>query len=375
MELVEKNKKSEWGLIEQWIVSLMHSMDKSSFSAKDKILFYKELVYMLRGGVSIMQAIDTIRKSTTNYALKSVANTISYHLNEGKSFSYALGRLPEYFDESDSAIVKTWESTGNLDVVLQELANEYSYLNTIKKKYQSALTYPVILIIMSIGAVLFLFSSVLPGILEMFTGEMDKLPLITRLLKSTSDFFVGSWKTILIVLFTAIVVVGIYSTTDQGKKSLSKLIIWMPLVWQMTKTYYLIKWARYMKLMIGSGLDYVQTFRLLRGVLAIPAYQEMLEKVMAGLQVGKTIYDSLKEETSLIYPNVAVMIKVGEETAHLEEAMGNIIAMYQEELDNSITQFSKILEPVILIFMGVIVALVASGIFGVVFSVMENVGV
>ncbi len=330
---------------------------------------------MLRGGVSIFQAVDTIKKSTTNYAMKTIAASISHYLNEGKSFSYALGRLPEYFDESDSAIVKTGESTGTLDVVLQELANEYSYLHTIKNKYLSALTYPIILVIMSLGAVLFLFSSVLPGILEMFVGEMDKLPLITRVLKSLSDFFVLSWKTILIVLMTAALVLGIYGTTEQGKKTFSKMLISLPLIGKMTKTYYLIKWARYMKLMIGAGLDYVQTFRLLRGVLAIPAYQEMIEKVMAGLQVGKTIYDSLKEETHLIYPNVAVMIKIGEETAHLEESMQNIIAMYQEELDNAITQFSKVLEPIILIFMGVIVALVASGIFGVVFSVMENVGI
>lgn len=370
-----ENIKSEWGFLEKIIISIMSSVDKSSFSAKDKILFYKELVYMLHGGVSIMQAVDTIKKSTTNYALKAIVTSISFHLNEGKSFSYALSRLPEYFDESDSAIIKTGESTGNLDTVLQELANEYSYLNSIKNKYKSALTYPIILIIMSIGAVLFLFSSVLPGILEMFVGEMEKLPLITRILKATSDFFVTSWKTILVVLFTAIAVIWIYGTTDQGKKSLSKFMMSFPLVGKMTKTYYLIKWARYMKLMISSGLDYVQTFRLLRGVLAIPAYQEMIEKVMAGLQIGKTIYDTIKDETDLIYPNVAVMIRVGEETAHLEDSMGNIIAMYQEELDNSITQFSKILEPVILIFMWVIVALVASGIFWVVFSVMENVGV
>ena len=370
-----ENIKSEWGFLEKIIISIMSSVDKSSFSAKDKILFYKELVYMLHGGVSIMQAVDTIKKATTNYALKAIVTSISFHLNEGKSFSYALSRLPEYFDESDSAIIKTGESTGNLDTVLQELANEYSYLNSIKNKYKSALTYPIILIIMSIGAVLFLFSSVLPGILEMFVGEMDKLPAITRILKATSDFFVTSWKTILVVLFTAIAVIWIYGTTDQGKKSLSKFMMSFPLVGKMTKTYYLIKWARYMKLMISSGLDYVQTFRLLRGVLAIPAYQEMIEKVMAGLQIGKTIYDTIKDETDLIYPNVAVMIRVGEETAHLEDSMGNIIAMYQEELDNSITQFSKILEPVILIFMWVIVALVASGIFWVVFSVMENVGV
>lgn len=197
-------------MIEKAIISLLQSMDKNSFSAKDKILFYKELVYMLHGGVSIMQAIDTIKRSTTNYALKMIATSIGFYLNEGKSFSYALGRLPEYFDESDSAIIKTGENTGNLDVVLQELANEYSYLNTIKNKYKSALTYPIILVVMSVAAVIFLFSSVLPNILDMFVGEMDKLPLITRILKATSDFFVASWKTILIVIITGVTVIGIY---------------------------------------------------------------------------------------------------------------------------------------------------------------------
>ena len=89
------------------MIATMHGLDKNSFSTKDKILFYKEIVYMLRGGISILQAIDTIKKSTTNYALKTITTSIAHHLNEGKSFSYAIGRLPEYFDESDSAIIKT----------------------------------------------------------------------------------------------------------------------------------------------------------------------------------------------------------------------------------------------------------------------------
>ena len=83
---------------------------------------------MLKGWVSILQAVDTIRRSTSDYALKTIATSLAYYLNEGKSFSYAIGRLPEYFDESDSAIIKTWESTGNLDVVLQELADEYDMM-------------------------------------------------------------------------------------------------------------------------------------------------------------------------------------------------------------------------------------------------------
>ena len=156
--------------MEQMVISLMQSMDMQSFLVKEKILFYKQLVYMLKGGVSILQAVETIKQSTTNFALKKVATSIAFHLNEGKSFSYALSRLPEYFDESDASIVKTGENTGNLDVVLQELANEYTYLEGIKNRYKSALTYPVILIVMAIGAVLFLFTSVLPDILDMVAG-------------------------------------------------------------------------------------------------------------------------------------------------------------------------------------------------------------
>lgn len=361
--------------MDKTIVSFIQSLDKSAFSAKDKILFYKELVYMLHWWVSILQAVDTIRRSTSNYALRNITTSLVYYLNEGKSFSNAIGRLPDYFDESDSAIIKTWESTGNLDIVLEELAEEYSYINTIKNKYMSALTYPAILIVLAIAAVLYLFSSVLPSILDMFADQADQLPLITRILKQVSDFFVEYWKLILIILGVGWVITGIIATTEQGKKAFSTSMLNLPLIGKMTKTYYLIKWAKYMKLMIGSGLDYLQTFRLLRWVLDVPAYQDMIEQTMAWLQVGKTIYSSIENSSHLIYPNVAVMIKVWEETARLEDSMQNIINMYQEELDNQITQFSKILEPVILIFMWVIVALVASWIFGVIFTVMENVGI
>ena len=361
--------------VEKTILSFMGTLDKGSFSAKDKVLFYKELVYMLKGWLSILQSVEVIRKETTNNAIRNICWTLIHYLNEGKSFSYSIGRLTEYFDEWDSAIIKTWESTGNLDVVLHELADEYEYINQIRNKYISALIYPAFLIVGSIAAVLFLFSSVLPGILDMFSDQMDKLPLITRVLKSISDFCVEYWKTILIVLGVGVIVAWIYSTTEQGKKKFSWMMLNAPLIGGMTRTYYLIKWAKYMKLMIGSWLDYVQTFRLLREILGIPAYQDMIEQVMAWLQIWKTIYASISTQTDLIYPSVATMIKVWEETACLEDSMQNVINMYQDELDNQINAFSKMLEPIILIFMWVVVALVASWIFWVVFTVMENVGV
>ncbi len=159
------NEKHQPNFIERMLMGIMQAVDTQTFSEKDKILFYKQLVYMLKGGVSILQAVDTLKKTTNNYALKKVTTSIIFYLNEGKSFSYALSRLPEYFDESDAAIVKTGENTGTLDVVLQELANEYTYLGSIKNRYKSALTYPIILIIMAFGPYVFILVSVVFAII------------------------------------------------------------------------------------------------------------------------------------------------------------------------------------------------------------------
>ncbi|MDR0860323.1 MAG: type II secretion system F family protein [Candidatus Peribacteria bacterium] len=145
------------GFIDNSIKSVLKSQDKANFSGKEKILFYKELVYMMKGGVSLMGAMDIILHSAENFAIKTVATEISIYLNKGKELSYAISRLPEYFDEGDAAIIKTGEATGNLPTVLQSLADEYAYLSEIKQKYIGAMIYPVALIVISIVAVIYLF--------------------------------------------------------------------------------------------------------------------------------------------------------------------------------------------------------------------------
>ena len=166
-----------------------------------------------------------------------------------------------------------------------------------------------------------------------------------------------------------------YSATEKGKKQMYKYLVKMPIVGNMTKSYYLIKWARYMKLMIWSGMDYVDTFRLLRDVLRIPLYQSMIEKVLADITLGKSLYEPISAHPDIIPSNVAVLIKVWEETANVENAMQNVIDIYQEELDNSIKNFSKAIEPFILIFVGWIVLMIAIGVFSLIFAVMDSAGI
>ena len=375
-ELYDLDKvMSKWTFVDKIIEYFLDSSDKTTFSWKDKILFYKELVYMMKGWVPLLDAMRTIQTTSDNAAVKNVAKVVYGYLDKGKELSYAISRLPEYFDEWDSAIIKTWEVSGNLPNVLQSLAEEYAYLSEIKQKYVWAMIYPVALIIISIIAVIYLFGFVLPGIFDTLSSSVTEMPAITMVLKNFSDFIVSYRKRILIFGFLFILLGITYSATEKWKKQMYKLLIRMPIVWNMSKSYYLIKWARYMKLMIWSGMDYVDTFRLLRDVLKIPLYQSMIEKVLADISLGKSLYEPISEHPDIIPSSVSVLIKVWEETANLENAMQNVIDIYQEELDNSIKNFSKAIEPFILIFVWWIVLLIALGVFSLIFAVMDSAGV
>lgn len=366
----KKNTKSN--LVDKIIERFLNETDKTKFSWKDKILFYKELVYMMKWWVSIMETMQTIQKTSENAAIKKVAKEISNYLNTGKQLSYAIWRLSEYFDEWDAAIIKTWEISGNLPDVLQSLAEEYAYLSEIKQKYVWAMIYPVALIIISIVAVIYLFWFVLPGIFDTLSWSVSEMPAITVALKSFSDFIVSYRQKILVFWILIILLLIAYWATEKWKKKMYKYMINLPIIWNMTKSYYLIKWARYMKLMISSWMDYVETFRLLRDVLKIPLYQSMIEQVLADISLWKSLYEPISEHTDIIPSNVAVLIKVWEETANLENAMQNIIDIYQEELDNSIRNFSKAIEPLILVFVGWIVLTIAIWVFSLIFAVMDS---
>jgi len=380
--MTDKSPKVEWydldkfmskrSFMDKLIENFLNSSDKTSFSWKDKILFYKELVYMMKWWVPLLDTMKTIQKTSDNAAVKKVAKDIYGYLDEGKELSYAISRLPEYFDEWDAAIIKTWETSGNLPNVLQSLAEEYAYLSDIKQKYIGAMIYPVALIIIAIVAVIYLFGFVLPGIFDTLSGSVTEMPAITMLLKNFSDFIVNYWQEIGIFWILLILLIITYSATEKWNKQMYKTLINLPIVGSMTKSYYLIKWARYMKLMVWSGMDYVDTFRLLRDVLRIPLYQSMIEQVLADITLWKSLYEPISQHPDIIPSNVAVLIKVWEETANLENAMQNVIDIYQEELDNSIKNFSKAIEPFILIFVWWIVLMIALWVFSLIFAVMDS---
>jgi type II secretory pathway component PulF len=372
-ELTQQEYKP--GPIDGMIVSTLQSMDRGSFWTKDKILFFKEVSYLLTGGVSIVDAMHIIGQSSDNYALKEISRSILAFLRQGKSFSYALNRLPDYFDQGDYTIVKAWEMSGNLPMILQSLSNEYVYVNEMKNKYIGALMYPMILVVISIVAVFALFLLVLPGIFSIATSFQNlELPWITRTLNDISVFFQYQWKTIIGVVVGLWLFGWIFFSTDFGKKSRFSILLNIPLIGKMTKFFYLVKFCRYTKLMMSAWMNYLQTFSLLHDILGIAAYQDMIERIIVGLNKWETIYSTLQYETDLIPSDVAVMIKVWEETANLPVSLENVLKMYEEDLNVIIGRSSKIIEPIMLVGVWGIILVIALWIFWLIGQIMEGAG-
>ncbi len=363
------------GPIDRMIVSTLQSMDRGSFWTKDKILFFKEVSYLLTGWISLVEAMNIIGESSDNYALKEISKNILWFLRRGKSFSYALNRLPDYFDQWDYTIVKAGEMSGNLPMILQSLASEYIYVKDIKNKYIGALIYPAILIVVSVVAVFALFLLVLPSIFSIADGfDNLQLPWITRALNDISVFFQVQWKLILWLIAGLSLVSWVFFSTTAGKKTWFNILLGIPLIGKMTKYFYLVKFCRYTKLMMSAGMNYIQTFGLLRDILGIPAYQDMIERVITGLNKWETIYATLQYETDLIPSDVSVMIKVGEETANLSNSLENVLKMYEEDLNTLIMRSSKIIEPVMLVFVWWIVVVIALWVFWLILQIMEGAG-
>lgn len=357
-------------LIKQFIIN----SDKRSFGVKEKILLFKELGNLLKGGIGIAEGLAIIGENSDNYAIQEITSTLHEHITQGKSLSVSIAKYPQYFDETDIATIQSGESSGNLDDILMMIGAEYSYINTLKQKFIGALTYPSILIIVAIGAVIALFMFILPSIFEMAEQfNADELPTVTKVLKSFSDFLATNGLQVWIAILFAIFAGFVFTSTEIGQKKLYELLFEIPILGKMIKAYYLIRFSRYTKMLLESGINYRTIFKMLKNVISHPIFRPIFDKTIAGLDTGKTIYDSLKDDTILIPNSVAALIKVGEQTATLPHTFDTIIGIYEEELDNYINNLSKLIEPIMLVFIGGIVVLISLGVFGVILNIMDSV--
>ena len=352
----------------------MHYIDNKKFWTKEKLIFYKQVGNLLWGWVWLAESLENISQNADNYALQKIASGILEMIRSWKSLSFAMTRYSQYFSSTDVTIIKSGETTWNLVSVMLSLAKEHENLQKTKNDFISAMIYPIVLFVWAIVAVFVLFIFVLPEIFSIADSFPDvKLPFVTIVLQHIADFMISYWTYLLLWFVFWFLLFSILLSTRTGAKFFINLVIEVPLIGKIVQQYFLVRYARYQKMMLSSWLDYITSTKLVKGILDLPTYDIVFDKMIARVTSWGKLYEWMIWFENFIPPTAISFVKVWEETWSVSDSFNNIIGMYDDDLKANISSLSKVIEPIMMVIVWAIVVVVALWVFGVISTLMTGI--
>ncbi len=328
--------------------------------SKDKAVAFRLLAVMINAGLSIVKALKLLAKQSDNPKLKLVLGDVAQKVEGGVSFSDALGDYSEIFLESEIGMIEAGEASGQLNKTLLNLASETEKSASLSKKIKSAMIYPIVVLTVLVGAIFLVMTMVVPKLGELFEGAGADLPASTQILMNVSNWFVGNtlgfpnWLLLLLFIAGSVVSIGYWKKTPAGKISWDRLMLNLPIFGILNRKAALASFARQLALLSDSGVAIVRALEITANAVGNEIYRLRLLEVKSDVERGVAIHKNL--EGDKLFPDLVVsMIAVGEQTAQLGTVTQKIAAFYDEEVETFVKNLSTIMEPVIIVVIGVLV--------------------
>jgi len=330
-------------------------------SIKDKAIFSRQLATMLNAGLPLTKAISLLAKQAKNDHLRQIFVDIYTDLEEGYNFSSALSKHPEAFDRVFVSIVNSGESTGKLDVVLSELADQIENDSNFVGKVKSALYYPAFILIALVAAAVVMMVMVVPKLKTMFTQNNQELPAITKILLGLSDFMVVWWWLVLLVIVGLAIFLRYWLATEKGSKAIHVLQISTPGLKNIFTGIYMYRFTRTMAMLSSAGVPLLDALRISATVMDNPVYEEAIMRVSSQVEKGMSLSAQLLKE-KYFPPLVGNMAAVGEETGELDKVLLKVAQYYAQSTSDLTKAVTSLVEPAILLIM-------AAGVIFLVFAI------
>lgn len=341
-----KNLLDFYNKIDRWLI------EHSTIKFKEKLLFFQLLVTVNNAGISIPEALKLIQEQTKNLRLKIVIGDLQKKMNNGLSFADSLKTFPSVFDQTTCSIVEAGESSGQLGPLLRELVKQYERMNLIQKKAKGVMVYPLIVVIVMALLVVVVLLVIVPKLEAIFNGS-DNLPLPTRMLISGSDFMQNYWYILIAVIVAAIAGFKYWLRSPKGKEQFGIFLLHVPIIGDFVKQMVLSRITRILGFLILSGVSIMQSLKIASNVAENPIYQKRILLAADDLSRGIEISENFSDDET-IFPNMFVqMISIGEKTSSLGNIMDKLADYYDEELERKVGMLSKLMEPIIMIFMAI----------------------
>ena len=315
--------------------------------------FTRQLATLLEARLSLTRALEILAEQSTHQRLKKILDEILTQIRGGQSFSNCLKSHPRVFSEFFVSLVEVGEQGGILEQTLNRLANYLEKLDHLQRKVLTALTYPLVIVLVAMGAVTFLLVAVVPTFADMFEGFGGQLPGPTRFLLELGTFVKSNfWLIAGLATLTAIVLVRL-TKTPKGSVLRDKLLLKLPFIRALLKKSFLAKFCRTLGTLLNSGVTLVDALQVAGKVSKNQIFRNAIRKMKARIIEGHSILPA-NSSIEPFSPLTIQMIRVGEETGQLAEMLLKVAGFYEAELDATIEAMTSIIEPVIIVFLGVV---------------------
>ncbi len=322
---------------------------------KEKLFFVQNLSLMLRVGISISKALKTLAIQAQNKYFKYVLIKIAYSVENGRTFSESLGEYKNIFGELFINTIESGELSGKLENVLKELYIQMKKEHALISKVKGALTYPLVILVAMLGIGTFMVVAIVPKITQNFIEMNMTLPLPTRILIFVSDLIRHNAIIVTIVLCIFIFILIKIHRTPKGKSFFDKILLKAPIIGPITKKINLAKFSRNINLLLKTDIMIVRAFEITSDVLNNSHYKKAVFEMSVTLKKGDTLTNTIEKYPILFPPTIVQMINIGEETGDLDNILLELAEFYEGEVDQIMTDLPSLIEPILILVLGIAV--------------------
>ena len=331
-------------------------------SQNDVTIMTRQLATLIVAGLPLLRALELITKQERNPAFKAILANVADSVSQGNNLSEAMQAHPKVFDKLFVNMIRAGEAGGVLDKVLDRLAKFREKAERIQKKVKSALVYPGVVMSVAIIIVYILMVKVVPSFQKLLDGQKTEMPPLTKLVIGISQLLTVYWWATPILVFGVYFLLKQWLSTEKGKELFDRMIFRLPKVGTFVQIVSVSRFARTFGTLMASGVPILQSISITRDTLDNVVIAKSLERVHDRVRDGEPL--SVPLEQSGVFPQmVTSMIQVGEETGQLPEMLNRVADIYDEEVDNAVTALTSIIEPVLIVFLAVVVGAIVLAMF------------
>lgn len=332
-----------------------HLPQRASISSREFLVFNQELATLLRAGMPLVQSLDLLKTRVTSPRFRTVLDDVHERVRAGTALSDAFAVHGALFPSIYTASLVAGERSGNLDSVLRRFVEYTKVIATVKRKTVSALVYPAILITLALVLVSIIVLKVVPAFSDFYGSFGAELPLITRIIVAISDFVRGQFLLILLAILAAVLLFVAWIRRPGQKAYFDRLVLGVPVLGEIAAKFSTSQMARTLATLLGGGLPLVNALDIAAKSVGNQYIARELDVVGARVREGVSFSSAL--EARRVFPEVAVkMAEVGESTGALQDMLNTVADFYDEEISTSMERFVTLVEPVLLVIMGIVIA-------------------